>query len=118
MKQLPPSVQKTVDESVPYALKYTGLLNSFLSVLAFSFGLACVSTESPRLFGSMSLIFVALVWNSTTSQYHKWLDILNVAKHPLMDPVPVLRRTIPLLYGWIFLGLVAVGGINTHGWAW
>lgn len=110
------SVQRTVNQAAPYALRYTGMLNSVFSVLAFNLAIACISTEKPSLYAWISLIFIVMVWNSAIHPYRQRLRILRAANHPLMKTWAILKRSIPFLVGWIFLGLVATGTLNKNGW--
>ncbi|MFQ6405688.1 MoaF-related domain-containing protein [Methylophilus sp. 'Pure River'] len=41
--------------------------------------------------------------------------MLVTASHPTMSTLKVLKRSIPFLTGWIFLGLVALGYFNKNG---
>lgn len=117
MDQNPPSVVKTVSESVPYAVRYTDTLNSIFSGLAFSNGLASVSTENPSFYATISLLFIFTLWISMVQPYKKRLGILRVAKHPASNRMAMLQRTVPFIMGWMFLGSVALGMFDKFGWA-
>jgi hypothetical protein len=116
MAQNNSSVQQTINQSAPYALRYTGMLNSVFSVLAFNLAIACISTENPPFYAWLSLIFIFVVWNSAIHPYRSRLRILRAANHPLMEIRAILLRSIPFFAGWLFLGLVAVGTLDKNGW--
>ena len=84
-----PSVIKTINESVPHALKYAEMLNTVFAVLAFNLGMACVSTESPRFYALLSFIFIFAVWYAALQPYRRRLHLLSIAKHPSMNTLPV-----------------------------
>ena len=111
-----PSIRKMINESIPFARRYTEMLNSVFAVLAFSFGLACVSTENPRFYAWISFIFIIITWNVARQPYRRRLHWLQIAEHPVMGLLPVLKRSVPFVFGWLFLGLVMLGALNKNGW--
>lgn len=94
------------------------MLNSVFSGAAFASGLACISTESPQFYACLSFIFILLLWLSYRKPYVRHLKMLNAAKHSSMSVWSVIPRAGAFFYGWIFLGLVALGALDKNGWRW
>lgn len=109
-------VADTLQKAVPFALRYSEMLNSVFSGLAFASGLASVSTEAPKLYATLSFGFILLLWNSYRKPYIRHLRMLNVAKHSSMSTWSVILRNPAFFYGWLFLGLVALGALDKSGW--
>ena len=107
-----------VAESVARAHLYFEYTNGILGLAAFDIGLACISTNSPKLYGSLSLLFVVIAWGAGLGVYRQRLRILRNVRHNLASPLSVWRAVPVAFLGMTFLAAVAFGILNNEGIVW
>ena len=98
-----------------YIRGYSRLLNDFLGLLAFNAAIACISTDAPRLYGFITLLFITFVWAQALTPYRRVLKLLREVGHPAMATWTIVKRSAVFLIGWMFLGCVAVGYFDKTG---
>ena len=102
-------------EAVQTAHRYFEYTNGILGLVAFNTGLACVSTNNPKFYGWVSLLFIIVAWGSGLGAYKSRLRILTNVGHKLSRPWSVWFALPVALLGIIFLFAIALGGLNTNG---
>jgi hypothetical protein len=107
--------QGLVTESIPTARRYFNFTNTILGVAAFNAGLACISTNKPKLFGWMSLVFLIFAWLAGAGVFRKRLAILTNIGHRMAKPKAVAQAMAVALLGVIFLSSVAFGLVDANG---
>jgi len=83
--------------------------NANLGPLAFTLGLACSASDSPRLFGNLSLLFVIAAALDRQRPYSRIYQLWREVKHPFIQFRVVWRYFAVSMFGWGFLGMVALG---------
>jgi len=114
---------KFVDECIKEASKWNKHLDKIVGGLAFTLALASTGTPHPRSYGSISLVFVALVWFKSTHIFPESIkklrnkkgksDLEFVILKGIEAHVFSLRKTVseaPVYWvGLMALGFVAIG---------
>lgn len=106
------NTQPTIDR---FMRNYSHFINDVLGVLAFETAFSCISTEAPKLYGFISLIFITFVWMQGVKPYQRILKLLNEVEHPSVTIKAAIKMFAIFLLGWLFLACVAVGFLNNNG---
>ncbi|MBD3822676.1 MAG: hypothetical protein IE914_10545 [Thiotrichales bacterium] len=112
-KEVPKAFIDQVREEVK---KWYGFLNNVLGVTAFLTGLACVSTENPQFWASISVVFMLFLLWTNIKMYPPTISSLRddyVALYKLLRKKEIkvfhMVTRLPLYtFGMCFLGFVMI----------
>lgn len=108
-------VQKTIQESIPFAYRYFEQTNQILGMVGFATAFACLGTDNPVFYAYLALLFIVLAWGDSFCRFKRRLDLLSVASVPEMNKMEILKRCKVGLVGAFVLSAVATGFLDKYG---
>ncbi|MFV7785574.1 hypothetical protein ACNPKB_16395 [Shewanella marisflavi] len=97
--------------------KYFTVTNEVIGVLSIGIGLGCFSAQNTKFYAWFGLIFVILAWWSGFSNYRTEVKRLREQGHPDLSVGNIFKRCYVAFLGWLFLGCIAIGILDTKGFS-
>ena len=94
---------------------YYDFVTQLYGIVAFGLALGAVSTENPKLYAFISMVFIVLTFAMGVRRYRRLFKLLQNIEHPTVRLSSSLPNVLVPLLGMIFLACVAFGLLDKHG---
>jgi hypothetical protein len=106
---------RTVAIEIQILGRWARIANDVLGTLAFTLGVGAASTENPQFFALLSMAFVLFAGFRSQRPYQRIYRLWRELKHPFVKPSVIWRHYSLFIFGWSFLGLVALEAVDKTG---
>lgn len=95
--------------------RYFEITNSIFGAIGLGLAITSVTSDNPKFFGTICLIFVAYLWGMSIRKYKSSIRMLKEADHESSTLLNMIKNTLPAIISMFILGGVAVGYVTTTG---